>query len=131
MLRVQSALPEDLEKLIHDTIGCCVAVHRALGPGLLEMIYSRAVALELGAAGIAFERERTYPVTYRGELLCEQRLDFVVGGNVVVEIKSVEHLTRLHDAQLLNYMRVARLRVGLLMNFNVPALKDGLRRKVL
>jgi GxxExxY protein len=131
MLHVHSTLPDGLEKLVHDTIGCCIAVHRALGPGLLEMIYSRAVALELGAAGITFERERTYPVTYRGELLCEQRLDFVVGESVVIEIKSVEHLATLHDAQLLNYMRIAHLPVGLLMNFNVPVLKDGLRRKIL
>src|SRR5580765_7300360 len=101
MLHVQSSLPDDLEKLVRDTIGCCIAVHRALGPGLLEMIYSRAVAIELGVAGIGFERERTYPVTYRGELLCEQRLDFVVAESVVVEIKSVEHLTTLHEAQLL------------------------------
>ena len=131
MLHVQSTLPADLERLVHDTIGCCIAVHRALGPGLLEMIYSRAVAIELEAAGIPFERERTYPVTYRGELLCEQRLDFVVAESVVIEIKSVEHLTSLHDAQILNYMRIAHLRVGLLMNFNVPVLKEGLKRKVL
>jgi GxxExxY protein len=131
MLRVESPLPAEVEALIHDTIGCCIAVHRALGPGLLETIYSKAIALELGATGIAFDRERTYPVTYRGELLCEQRLDFVVAGQIVLEIKSVEHLTTLHDAQLLNYIRVARLRVGLLMNFNVPVLKDGLRRRVL
>jgi GxxExxY protein len=131
MLHVQSTLPEDLEQLIHHTIGCCITVHRALGPGLLEMIYSRAVAIELGAAGIDFERERIYPVIYRGTLLCEQRLDFIVGGRIVVEIKSVEHLTTLHDAQLLNYMRVARVRAGLLMNFNVPVLRDGLKRRVL
>jgi GxxExxY protein len=131
MFRVPSPFPADVEALVRETIGCCITVHRTLGPGLLETIYSRAIALELGAAGIAFERERTYPVTYRGELLCEQRLDFVVGRSIVVEIKSVEHLTTLHDAQLLNYMRVARLRVGLLMNFNVPVLRDGLRRRVL
>ena len=131
MLRVESPLPDEVETLVRETIGCCITVHRTLGPGLLETIYSRAIALELGAAGIAFERERTYPVTYRGELLCEQRLDFVVGGSIVVEIKSVEHLTTLHDAQLLNYMRVAHLRIGLLMNFNVAVLRDGLKRKVL
>ena len=131
MLRVASALPEDIEELIQKTIGCCISVHRALGPGLLETIYSRAIAIELGAGGIAFERESAYPVTYRGELLYEQRLDFVIGGKVVVEVKSVEHLTTLHDAQLLSYMRVARLRAGLLMNFNVPVLRDGLRRRVL
>lgn len=95
------------------------------------MIYSRAIALELRAAGIAFEREKAYPVTYRSQLLCEQHLDFVVGEEIVLEIKSVEHLTSLHDSQLLNYMRVARLRVGLLMNFNVAVLRDGLKRKIL
>jgi GxxExxY protein len=131
MLRIESPLPAEVEALVRDTIGCCITVHRALGPGLLETIYSRAIALELGATGIAFDRERTYPVTYRGELLCEQRLDFVVAGQIVVEIKSVEHLTTLHDAQLLNYMRIARLKVGLLMNFNVLVLKDGLKRRIL
>jgi len=131
LIRIPSPLPPEIDGLLHKTIGCCIAVHRALGPGLLETIYSRAIALELGASGIPFDRERTYPVTYRGELLCEQRLDFVVGGAIVVEIKSVEHLSTLHDAQLLNYMRIARLRVGLLMNFNVPVLRDGLRRRVL
>jgi GxxExxY protein len=131
MLRAPTPLPDHLEALVHDTIGCCIAVYRTLGPGLLETIYSRAICLELRAAGIAFEREKTYPVIYRGELLCEQHLDFVVGGAIVLEIKSVEHLAPVHDSQLMNYMRVARLRVGLLMNFNVTVLRDGLRRKVL
>jgi GxxExxY protein len=130
MLRVPSPLPDDLERLVHDTIGCCITVHRTLGPGLLETIYSRAISLELKAAAIAFEREKSFPVMYRGELLCEQRLDFV-GGAIVLEIKSVEHLASLHESQLLNYMRVAQLRVGLLMNFNVAVLRDGLKRKIL
>ena len=68
MLRVRSSLPDDLEKLVHDTIGCCIAVHRVLGAGLLEEIYSRALGLELTASGIAFERDRPFPVTHRGEL---------------------------------------------------------------
>ncbi|OFW13524.1 MAG: hypothetical protein A3F69_06030 [Acidobacteria bacterium RIFCSPLOWO2_12_FULL_66_10] len=131
MLRIPSPLPDDLETLVHDTIGCCIAVHRTLGPGLLETIYSRAICLELTAAGIAFEREKTYPVMYRGELLCEQRLDFVVGEEIVLEIKSVEHLVPVYHSQLLNYMRVAHLRVGLLMNFNVVVLRDGLKREIL
>ena len=131
MLRIPSPLPDDLETLVHDTIGCCIAVHRTLGPGLLETIYSRAICLELTAAGIAFEREKTYPVMYRGELLCEQRLDFVVGEEIVPEIKSVEHLVPVYHSQLLNYMRVAHLRVGLLMNFNVVVLRDGLKREIL
>jgi GxxExxY protein len=131
MLHVKSPLTAEVDALVRETIGCSIRVHRALGPGLLETIYSRAIALELAATGIAFDRERSYPVFYRGELLYEQRLDFVVGKHIIVEIKSVEHLTTLHDAQLLSYMRVAGLRVGLLMNFNVPVLRDGLRRKVL
>jgi GxxExxY protein len=131
MLRVQTPLSDDVETLIRDTIGCCIAVHRALGPGLLETIYSRAIALELAATGIAFEREKPYVVSYRGEALYEQRLDFVVAESIVLEIKSVEHLAPVHDAQLLNYMRIARMRAGLLMNFNEVVLKDGLKRKVL
>ena len=98
---------------------------------MLEVIYSRAICLELTAAGIPFVCERAYPVIYRGQLLCEQRLDFVVADAIVLEIKSVEHLAPIHHAQLLSYLRVARLRVGLLLNFNVPVLKDGLARKIL
>jgi len=131
MLLIPTPLSDDLEALVHDTIGCCIEVHRELGPGLLETIYARAICLELTAAGIAFESEKTFPVIYRGELLCEQRLDFVVAGHIVLEIKSVEQLAPLHHAQLLNYLRVSHLRVGLLMNFNVAVLQDGLKRKVL
>ncbi len=83
MLRIPTPLSDDLEALVHDTIGCCIEVHREPGPGLLESIYARAICLELRAAGIAFEREKTFPVIYRGELLCEQRLDFVVAGHIV------------------------------------------------
>ena len=131
MLRVQSPLPADVEQLMHDTIGCCIEVHRTLGPGLLEKIYSRAVCVELAADGIAFEREKRYPVRYRGQLLCEQYLDFVVGNQIVLEIKSVDQLAPVYHAQILNYMRVAHLRAGLLMNFNVVVLPDGMIRKVL
>ena len=76
MLSIPSPLTEEQETLVESTIGRCIHVHTALGPGLLEHIYSRAIALELTAAGIHFEREKTYPVTYRGELLCQPRLDF-------------------------------------------------------
>jgi GxxExxY protein len=131
MLRVPSPLSDDLETLIHDTIGACIRVHRALGPGLLEMVYSRAISLELGATGIPFEREKTYHVMYRDVILCEQRLDFVVAGELVLEIKSVEQLIPVHHAQILAYMRLAHLPVGLLMNFNEVVLQDGLKRKVL
>ena len=131
MLRVPTPLPDDLEKLVHDTIGCCIAVHRALGPGLVEKIYSKAVGVELTAAGVLFEREKRYPVMYRGEFLCDQWLDFLVADSIVLEIKSVEQLASVHHSQLLNYMRVSQKRVGLLMNFNVAVLRDGINRKVL
>ena len=131
MLRVQSPLPEEVEQLMRATIGCCIAVHRELGPGLRERIYSRAIAIELKATGIEFEQEKKYPVTYRGELLCDQKLDFVVANEIVLEVKSVEHLAAIHHTQIVNYMRIARLRAGLLLNFNVIVLPDGMSRKVL
>jgi GxxExxY protein len=131
MLRVPSQLPDDLEDLIHRTIGCCIAVHRALGPGLLENIYSRGVCLELQATKIPYEAEKQIPVWYRGQLLCYQRLDLVVAEQIVVEIKAVDRFNPVHRAQLLSYLRVSNLRVGLLMNFNVPVLQDGLKRVVL
>jgi GxxExxY protein len=129
VLRVETRLSDEVEALVHETIGCCITVHKTLGPGLLETIYSKAIALELKAAGIAFDPERSYPIFYRGELLYEQRLDFIVGGQMIIEVKSVEHLTTLHDAQLLSYLRVARLRVGLLINFNVPSAEGRLEEK--
>jgi GxxExxY protein len=97
----------------------------------LEEIYSRALGLELTAAGIPFQREKPYPVVYRGELLCQQYLDFIVGDEIVLELKSVDQLVPINHAQLLNYLRVSKRRVGLLINFNVVVLKDGLHRKVL
>ena len=131
MLKVSSPLSDEAERVIHDTIGCCITVHRALGPGLFERVYDSALCLELTAAGIAYDREKTYPVTYRGEVISEQRVDIVVGGIIVLELKSVEQLSPLHHKQILSYMRVAHLRAGLLVNFNVAMLPDGLRRKVL
>jgi GxxExxY protein len=131
MLRVPTSLPEDLEKLTHDTIGCCILVHRELGPGLIEGIYSKAICRELRAANIPYERQKRVSVSYRGEFLCDQWLDFVVGDQLVLEIKSVEQLVPVHHSQLLNYMRLAGMRVGLLINFNVVVLKDGIRRKIL
>ena len=131
MLRVQTPLPEDLEQVVHDTIGCCITVHRELGPGLLEHVYERAISMELTAARIPFECEATIPIMYRGQFLCEQRLDFVVAARLVLEIKSVEHLVPLHHAQILNDMRVGRFPVWLLINFNVPILQDGIKRKIL
>ena len=131
MLRIPSRLPTEVEALITKVIGCLITVHRTLGPGLLESIYSRAIGLELTAEGISFEREVQIPVSYREELLCVQRLDLVVASLIVLEVKSVERLNPVHHAQLLNYLRISKLNVGLLVNFNVPVLQDGLKRMVL
>ena len=131
MLRVPTRLSDELEDLIHRIIGCCITVHRALGPGLLESIYSRAVCIELDAQRIQYEREKLIPVRYRDQVLCSHRVDIVVEKQLVLEIKAVERLHPVHHAQLLAYLRIANLPVGLLMNFNVAVLKEGLERIVL
>jgi GxxExxY protein len=131
MLQIPTPLPDELEELVTRTIGCCIAVHRELGAGLPEHAYAKALGLELKAARIPFEREKRYPLEYRGEYLCDVFLDFVIAEALVIEIKAVEHLAPLHHCQTLNYMRVSHIRVGLLINFNVPVLKDGVRRKIL
>jgi len=131
MLKIPSPLPDDLERLAERVIGCCITVHRVLGPGLLESIYARAVALELSARGIQFESEKAIPVSYRGEVLCHQRLDMLVGGRLVLELKAVDRLDSIHVAQVLTYLRVADVQLGLLVNFNVSILKYGIRRVIL
>jgi GxxExxY protein len=131
MLKIHSPLSDDVEQLIHNTIGCCIRVHRELGPGLFERVYAGALCVELKATGITFEREKRYVVSYRGEAIRDQYLDLVVGNQVVLELKSVDALAPLHHQQILSYMRVARLRAGLLVNFNVALLPEGLSRKIL
>ena len=131
MLRITSPLSDEVEALITKAIGCCITVHRELGAGLPEHAYGKALGLELTAAAIPFERAKRFPLEYRGQYLCDVYLDFVVAGTIVVEIKSVEHLAPIHHSQTLNYMRVSHIHAGLLVNFNVLLLKDGIRRKVL
>ena len=131
LLRASSDLPTDLEHLVHTTIGCCLAVHRELGPGLLERVYPRAIAMELTSCGIPHSSEKAIPIRYRGEVICQQRIDLFVDDRLVLEIKAVERLNPIHVAQVINYLRVTGARVGLLVNFNVPNLKQGIRRIVL
>jgi GxxExxY protein len=131
MLKIASPLSDELEDLIETVLGCCLTVHRELGPGLLEGIYSRAAQAELEAKGIRFEAEKSVPVHYRSRVLCSQRLDLLIDGRVVLEIKSVDALHPIHVAQVLTYLRITGARVGLLVNFNVPALKQGIRRLIL
>ena len=131
MLRVPSRLDSDLEVLIHRVIGCCIEVHRQLGPGLLEVIYQRAVAYELQVAGIQCEREKHYPVTYRGHNLYVHSLDIVVEGRLVLELKAVDRLHPVHRAQTISSLRASKLSVALLINFNVEYLGQGVNRIVL
>ena|SRR5438132_9027563 len=131
MFRVPTPLTDEMEHLVSRTIGCCIAVHRELGAGLPEHAYAKALGLELTTAQIRFEREKRYPLHYHGEFLCDVYLDFIVSKTVVIEIKAVERLAPLHHSQTLNYMRIAHCQVGLLVNFNVGVLRDGIRRKIL
>ena len=111
-------------------IGAAIEVHRALGPGLLESAYRTCLAEELALRGLAFKRELPLPVQYRGRTLdSAYRVDFVVEG-VVVEVKAVEQLMPVHRAQVQTYLRLTNLPCGLLLNFNVPTLKDGVTRLV-
>jgi GxxExxY protein len=113
-------------------IGACIRVHRELGPGLLESAYERCLAHELSKEGLAFEQQRAVPVQYRGvELECGYRLDFVVERELVVEIKAVDRLLPVHEAQVLTYLKLTKIRCGLLINFNAETLKQGLRRLTL
>jgi GxxExxY protein len=129
-LRIPSPLSEELEAVVFEVIGAAIAVHRELGPGLNEVIYQRALALELEAAGLTHDVERSVPILYKGVLVHQHRLDLVVDERLIVESKSVERLTALHVAQTIGYLRATGIRIGLLMNFNVPILKAGIRRIV-
>lgn len=118
--------------LSHDVLGAALEVHRFLGPGLLESAYEECLAHELAVRGIPFIRQVALPVRYKAVRLdCGYRMDLVVEGQLVVEIKAVERLLPLHEAQLLTYLKLSGLWLGLLMNFHAPRLKDGLRRLLL
>jgi GxxExxY protein len=118
--------------LTREIIGAGIAVHRELGPGLLESAYQQCMRQELALRGIPFRREVPIPLEYRGNRLeCGYRLDLLVANTVVVEVKAIEALAPIHEAQLLTYLRLGGWNVGLLMNFNVVVLKDGIRRRVL
>ena len=112
-------------------IGCAINVHRALGPGLLESVYESCMAEELRVQGLPFERQVPISLTYRG-LRIERgyRMDLVVDGQIVVEIKAVHGFDPIHSAQLLTYLRLSACPLGLLLNFNMPVLKDGITRLV-
>jgi len=120
------------DPLTEKIIGLAIEVHRALGPGLLESAYEECLCYELKENNVAFLRQVALPVIYKSVRLdCGYRMDIVVRDEVVIELKTVERLHPIHDAQLLTYLRLSGLKKGLLLNFHAPVLKDGLRRMVL
>ena len=121
---------KDIE-LTHAIIGAAIQIHRELGPGLLEAVYEECLARELTLLGIPFERQKPIPLVYKElKLECGYRLDLLVAGRVVVEIKSIEALAPIHEAIMLTYLRLSECPLGLLINFHVSVLKDGIRRYV-
>jgi GxxExxY protein len=121
---------KDLE-LTHLIIGAAIEIHRSLGPGLLESVYEECLAKEFSLSGIPYERQKPIPLIYKDlKLECGYRLDFLVNKRVVVELKSVEAIAPIHESVMLTYLRLSRSPLGLLINFNVPILKDGIRRYV-
>jgi GxxExxY protein len=117
------------DSLTEKVIGAAIEVHRALGPGLLESAYEECLCYELSSAGLAFRKQVELPVLYKKvKLDCGYRMDIVVSESLVLEIKTVEKLLPIHQAQLLTYLKLSGIRTGLLINFNVPVLKNGIKR---
>lgn len=122
----------EFDLLSNRVIGCVIEVHRTLGPGLLESAYEQCLAYELKLTGIGFSLQYPVPVRYKGVLLdCGYRIDVLVEDALVLELKSVDELAKIHEAQLLTYMRLANIRTGLLINFNTILVKSGIKRFVL
>ena len=125
-------MTKQLNRITEAVIGAAMAVHRELGPGLLESAYEACLAFELVERGLSVERQKALPVKYRGvNVDCGYRIDLLVEGKVIIELKAVERLEPIHEAQLLSYLKLSGCKVGLLINFNVKVLKSGIRRLVL
>ena len=126
-----NAAAERLNEMTEQIIGCAIAVHQTLGPGLLESAYEACLCYELLKRGLKVERQKPLALVYDAVALdCAYRMDLVVAGAVIVEVKSVEALAEIHFAQVLTYLRLSDLRLALLLNFNVVHMKDGIRRIV-
>jgi GxxExxY protein len=125
-------MPTHVNEITREVIGSAIEVHRCLGPGLLESAYRKCLAREFVLRGVPFRKEWPLPLEYKGiHLACGYKVDLLVADAVVIEVKSVEALAPIHVAQLLTYLRLGEWTVGLLINFNVAVLKDGIRRRVL
>jgi GxxExxY protein len=119
---------QENDELTFAVIGAAMEVHRVLGPGYLENIYEEALAIEMAKRKIAFERQKIIHITYDGQLIGESRLDFLVEGRLIVELKSVETFAPIHTARVISYLKMTKHKFGLLINFNVPILKQGIKR---
>ena len=123
-----ATVPAHVESIATQTIGAAIQVHRVLGPGFRESIYHAALCIELQTRGLQFEREVAVAVHYRGVAIPGQRIDLIVESCLIVELKASSRSEVGYDAQLISYLRTTGLRLGLLLNFNGPTLKDGIRR---
>jgi GxxExxY protein len=130
MFKGSSPLDVDTEKYVERVVECGIAVHRTLGPGFFEPVYQNAMCLELVEQDVPFESEKRVVVRYRDRPVATQRLDFLVAGRVIVELKALKELEPIHYVQLMSYLRGTGLRVGLLMNFGGLSLRAGLKRIV-
>jgi GxxExxY protein len=125
----RDAETQSFRKITEQVIGACIEIHKHLGPGLLESIYEECLCYELSVLGLKFERQKPLPVKYKSvNLDCGYRLDLVIEDKIILELKTVEHLLPIHEAQLLTYLKLSGLTLGLLINFNVPVLKNGVKR---
>jgi GxxExxY protein len=123
-------IPERDEETAKVVIGAAIEVHRHLGPGFIEYVHRKALAYELSLRGLDVEQEKQILVPYKEIQIAGQRLDLLVGGRLIVELKCVEEFAPIHQAQLLSYLKATRLRLGLLLNFKTQVLKDGIKRIV-
>jgi GxxExxY protein len=122
-------VPDEIEHLATQVVNAALAVHRTLGPGLLESTYQECLAIELSLAGLSLEREKALSLVYRGHAIePAYRLDLVVNGKLIIELKAIEAVQPIHRVQVTTYLKIAKLPLGLLINFNVPLIKDGITR---
>jgi GxxExxY protein len=121
----------ELNQLSEKIIGLAIEVHRHLGPGLSEAAYERALCMELDQAGLSYRKQIGVPVIYKGEVIAEHRPDLVVADLIVVEVKAVERLAPVHTSQMITYLQITGLELGLILNFNEPVLRAGIKRVVL
>jgi len=128
----RAPVPASVEKLSAAAVDAAFAIHKTLGPGLLESVYESCFAIELDRRGVAYERQKRVPIVYQGiPIEAPLRLDFLLDDQLIVELKATEQMSALFDAQLLTYLKITRRRLGILINFNVPLLKNGIKRMIL